>query len=85
MNLEAKFVSSDKLYQVDFVYEFSETLYRKRIEAFDYIELMKQVEENFNIFSENNPRIINAKIFFGKEKIIIKQKVVEQLNRRKNG
>jgi len=78
-------VSSDKLYQVDIVYEFSETLYKKRIEAFNYIELMKEVEENFEIFSKNNPRVINAKIFFGKEKIIIKQKVVEQLNRRKNG
>ena len=78
-------MSSDKLYQVDIVYEFSETLYKKRIEAFNYIELMKEVEENFEIFSKNNPRVINAKIFFGKEKIIIKQKVVEQLNRRKNG
>ncbi len=78
-------MSSDKLYQVDIVYEFSETLYKKRIEAFDYLELMKQVEEYFEIFSKNNPRVINAKIFFGEEKIIIKQKVVEQLNRRKNG
>ena len=81
----AKFVLLDKLYQVDLVYESSETLYRKRIEAFDYIELMTKVENFFKIFAENSPRIINAKIFFGKEKIIIKQKVVEQLNRRNNG
>ena len=81
----AKFVSSDKLYQVDIVYEFSETLYMKRVEATDYIQLIKQVEKYFEVFSKNEPRVINAKVFFGDEKIIIKQKVVEQLNRRKNG
>ena len=80
----AKFVLSDKLYQVDIVYEFSETLYMKRVEATDYIQLIKQVEKYFEVFSKNEPRVINAKVFFGDEKIIIKQKVVEQLNRRKN-
>ena len=78
-------MSLDKKYQVDILYEFAETLKMHTLHAIDYETIIEDTENFLEDMKEYEPYVLNARMYIGDEKILIKQKVIELINRRKNG
>ena len=76
---------SVKLYQIDIVYEFYETLTKERIESTDLETAIRQSTKFLDDYKDDNAFVHDAHMIIGKEKVIIKQKVIDLINRRKNG
>jgi hypothetical protein len=75
----------DRLYQADILYELSETIYMQKIESLEFENFIQKINDFLNEYRYWNPYVLNARMFIGEEKILIKQKVVELINRRNNG
>ena len=77
-------MSLDKKYQVDILYEFEETLKMHTLHAIDYETIIEDTENFLEDMKEYEPYVLNARMYIGDEKILIKQKVIELINRRKD-
>lgn len=75
----------DKLYQIDIVYDLDETLHLQTIESFNIEDALRKTKKFLKDYKQNNAYVHQAKMFIGKEKILIKQKIIELINRRNNG
>jgi len=78
-------VSLDKLYQIDIVFDFYEKLTKKRIESSDLETAVEEAIKFLNDYKDNNAFVHEACMIIAKEKVIIKQKVIDLINRRNNG
>tara|TARA_R100000742_G_C4265318_1_gene83332 strand:- start:599 stop:832 length:234 start_codon:yes stop_codon:yes gene_type:complete len=75
----------DKLYQIDIVFDFYEKLTKKRIESSDLETAVEEAIKFLNDYKDNNAFVHEACMIIAKEKVIIKQKVIDLINRRNNG
>ena len=55
------------------------------LHAIDYETIIEDTENFLEDMKEYEPYVLNARMYIGDEKILIKQKVIELINRRKNG
>lgn len=78
-------MSLDKLYQIDIVYNFYEKLTKKRIESTDLETAVRQSIKFLDDYKDDNAFLHKAYMIIEKERVIIKQKVIDLINRRKNG
>lgn len=78
-------MSLDKLYQIDIVFDFYEKLTKKRIESSDLETAVEEAIKFLNDYKDNNAFVHEACMIIAKEKVIIKQKVIDLINRRNNG
>ena len=78
-------MSLDKLYQIDIVYDFYEKLTKKRIESTDLETAVRQSIKFLDDYKDDNAFLHKAYMIIEKERVIIKQKVIDLINRRKNG
>ena len=76
---------SDKIVQVDILYEYAEYYRKHTIDAEDYETAVKLTQEFMDTIQDCKPQILDARIFIGEEKIIVRQKIIELINRRKHG
>ena len=78
------FVSLNNFYQVEIIYEMTETFYNQKIECSTLEELIEKTEAFLKAYRDWNAYVYNATMFLDNEKILIKQKVIDLINRRKN-
>ena len=78
-------MSLDKLYQIDIVYDFYEKLTKKRIESTDLETAVEEAIKFLDDYKDDNAFLHKAYMIIEKERVIIKQKVIDLINRRKNG
>ena len=78
-------MSLDKLYQIDIVYDFYEKLIKKRIESTDLETAVEEAIKFLDDYKDDNAFLHKAYMIIEKERVIIKQKVIDLINRRKNG
>ena len=78
-------MSLDKLYQIDIVYDFYEKLTKKRIESTDLETAVEEAIKFLDDYKDDNAFLYEAYMIIEKERVIIKQKVIDLINRRKNG
>ena len=78
-------MSLDKLYQIDIVYDFYEKLTKKRIESTDLETAVEEAIKFLDDYKDDNAFLHEAYMIIEKERVIIKQKVIDLINRRKNG
>ena len=78
-------MSLDKLYQIDIVYNFYEKLTKKRIESTDLETAVRQSIKFLDDYKDDNAFLHKAYMIIEKERVIIKQKVIDLINRRING
>ena len=78
-------MSLDKLYQIDIVYDFYEKLTKKRIESADLETAVEEAIKFLDDYKDDNAFLHKAYMIIEKERVIIKQKVIDLINRRKNG
>ena len=78
-------MSLDKLYQIDIVYNFYEKLTKKRIESTDLETAVEEAIKFLDDYKDDNAFLHKAYMIIEKERVIIKQKVIDLINRRKNG
>ena len=78
-------MSLDKLYQIDIVFDFYEKLTKKRIESTDLETAVEEAIKFLDDYKDDNAFLHEAYMIIGKEKVIIKQKVIDLINRRNNG
>ena len=78
-------MSSDKLYQIDIVYDFYEKLSKQRIESSELEVAIEETIKFLDEYKDDSAFIHQAFMFIAGEKVTIKQKVIELINRRKNG
>ena len=78
-------MSLDKLYQIDVVYDFYEKLTKKRIESTDLETAVEEAIKFLDDYKDDNAFLHEAYMIIEKERVIIKQKVIDLINRRKNG
>ena len=76
------FVSSNKVVQVDILYEYAEYYRKHTIDAEDYETAVKLTQEFMDTVQDCKPQILDARIYIGEEKIIVRQKIIALLNRR---
>tara|TARA_R100001163_G_C4916636_1_gene98622 strand:- start:184 stop:405 length:222 start_codon:yes stop_codon:yes gene_type:complete len=73
------------MFKADIIYEVSETTYTEKIESLTLEDLVSKAMAFLKAYRDWNPHILSARMFIGEEKILIKQKVIDLINRRKNG
>lgn len=78
-------MSSDKIIQVDILYEYAEYYRKHTIDAEDYETAIKLTQEFMKSVKDCSPQVLDARMFIGEEKIIVRQKIIGLINRRKNG
>ena len=78
-------MSLDKLYQIDIVYDFYEKLTKKRIESADLETAVEEAIKFLDDYKDDNAFLHKAYMIIEKERVIIKQKVIDLINRRING
>ena len=78
-------MSLDKLYQIDIVYDFYEKLTKKRIESTDLETAVEEAIKFLDDYKDDNAFVHEAYMIIAKERVIIKQKVIDLINRRNNG
>ena len=78
-------MSLDKLYQIDIVYDFYEKLTKKRIESTDLETAVEEAIKFLDDYKDDNAFLHKAYMIIEKERVIIKQKVIDLINRRING
>lgn len=78
-------MSSDKIYKVDIQYEFGNGIKTHTLNSSNYETIIEKTENFLEDMKEHEPYILNAIMYIGDEKIIINQKIIELINRRKNG
>ena len=79
------FVSLDKLYQIDIVYYFYDTLKKQRIESTELETAIEEASEYLEDYKDDHAFVHQACMIIAKERVIIKQKVIDLINRRIDG